>query len=195
MTRLQVSHQRVPSRRAKAKAEATSERPDSGRNGLIVHRSDGPQSQTAGPGDGRSRRRRRRRGDVNDGDNVRIRGRGGGGGGGGDGEDGGRAGDSEENSQGEDAATNDGDVRAVTALRDDDVVGGAVVGVEVGVGVGVTRGCCATKSSSLVTRRRPSSLSAASGVGSCRSWESVHHYATLSHGEKVEVESVAVPRG
>jgi len=195
MTRLQVSHQRAPSRRTKTKARTASERLASGRGSLIVQRSDGPQSQTAGPGDGRSRRRRRRRGDNDDDDNVRVRGGedGGGGGGGGDG-----ARSGEGDGQREDAATNRGDVCAVIALCDDvgGAVGAAIVGVEVGIGVSVTRGCNATtKSSSLVTGRRPSSPSAASGVGRCRTTKSSHHYATLSHGEKVEVESMAGPRG
>lgn len=173
MTRLQVPHQRVPRR---TKAKPASERGPPNRDGLIVHRSDGPQSQTVGPGDGRARRRRRRRTDG-DGDVVR-----------------GAVGR---------AASSDGDGRAVVAAavdRDDvgGAVGAAVVGVErVGVGV-VPRGCPATgsKPSYLVTgpRRRPSP-SPAPAVGGLETTDSHYHYATLSHGEKVEVESVAGTRG
>lgn len=170
MTRLQVPHQRGPRR---TKAKPASERPPN-RDGIIVHRSDGPQPQTAGPGDGRARRRRRRRAD-DDGDVVR-----------------GAVGG---------VASNDGDGRAVVAAVDRDDVGGAVgvavVGVE-RVGVGVPRGCPASRSKLpfLVTgpRRRPSP-SPASGVGDLETTVPHYHYATLPHGEEVEVESVAGTRG
>lgn len=170
MTRLQVPHQRVPRR---TKAKPANERPPN-RSGSDVHRlDDGPQTQTAGPGDGRARRRRRRRGNV--GDHGDVRGRGG-------------------------AASRRG-VAAVIANRDDiggAAVGAAVVGVErVGVG-GVSRRCPVpsglSESSSLVTGRRRPSPSSAPGATAGRR-DQRHHYATLSHGEKVEVESVAGPRG
>lgn len=147
MTRLQVPHQRVP-RRTKAKP--------ANRDGLIVHRSDGP--QTAGPGDGRARRRRRRRAD------------------------------------------DDGDERAVIAVVDRDDVGGAVGAAIVGVkrvGVGVPRGCPASGSKLpfLVTGSRRPSPSPAPGAGDLDTTDPCYHYATLSHGEEVEVESVAGARG
>lgn len=176
MTRLQVPHQRVPRR---TKAKPASERPPS-RGVSDVHRfDDGPQTQTTGPGDGRARRRRRRRGNV--GHHGDVRGRGGA------------------------ASRRDGDgeraVAAVIVDRDDiggAAVGAAVVGVErVGVG-GVSRRCSVpsglSESLSLVIgRRRPLPSPVPGAIVGRR--DPRHHYATLSHGEKVEVESVAGPRG
>lgn len=176
MTRLQVPYQRVPRR---TKAKPASERPPS-RGDSDVHRfDDGPQTQTTGPGDGRARRRRRRRGN-HVGHHGDVRGRSGA------------------------ASRPDGDgERAVAAaiVNRDDIggaaVGAAVVGVErVGVG-GVSHRYFVpsgfSESSFLVTgrRRRPSSVPGA--IAGRR--DPRHHYATLSHGEKVEVESVAGPRG
>lgn len=171
MTRLQISHQRVPRR---TKAKPASERLPN-RDCLIVQRFDGdPQTQTTGLGDGRTRRRRRRR--VADDDVAR-------------GTIGG-------------AASSDGDGRAVVVAivgRDDvgGAVGAAIVGVE-RVGVGVPRGCPTPRSepSFLVIgpRRRQLPLPAP-GVGGLGPTDPYYHYATLSHGEKVEVESVAGTRG
>lgn len=161
MTRLQIPHhQRVP-RRTKTKP---ANKPSS-RDGLINHRSNRPQSQTAGPGDGRARRRRRRRGDDDDG-NVR----------------------------GTVANDDDGCV-VVAVVDCDDVggaVGAAVVGGC--VGVGVPRGCLAPKSSesssSLIGRR-----SLSPSFAGCGTTEVPHHHAALSHGEEMEGLSVAGSRG
>jgi len=166
MTRLQVPHQRVPRR---TKAKPISERPPNRDD--LVHRSDGPESQTAGPGDGRARRRRRRR--IDDDDVRGAVGR---------------------------AASSNGDGRDVITAVDRDDVGGAIGAAVVSaerVGVGVSRGCSAprVKPLFLVTtgsRRRPSS---APGVGGLETTDLHYHYATLSHGEKVEVESVAGTHG
>lgn len=135
------------------------------RGGSDVHRFDDG-PQTQTAGPGDGRARRRRRRRGNVGDHGDVRGRGG-----------------------------------VASRRDGiggTAVGAAVIGVErVGVG-GVSRRCTVpsgfSESSSLVTGGRRPSLSSVPGAAAGRR-DQRHHYATLSHGEKVEVESVAGPRG
>ena len=174
-----MPHQRVPRR---TKAKPASERPPN-RDGLLIHRSDGPQSQTAGPGDGRARRRRRRRVNDDDDDDDDVD-------------------DVVRKAVGKET-DGDGRVVVIAAVERDDVggavAGAAVIGVE-RIGVGVPRGCPAPRSRPLFLLTGPHGLrrpspSPAPGVGGLETTDSCYHYATLSHGEEVEVESVAGTRG